>query len=339
VARGHRLMRLRRAVGAVVAALLAAAAVACVDTPMGIPAVEETQRPGDAGVNPLAGAVFYVDPESNARRQVQAWAAVRPGDAAALARIAEHGQADWFGDWNADVRAAVASRAAEIGATGALPVFVAYNIPYRDCGGHSGGGGASGDSYRSWIRAFAAGIGGRRAVVILEPDALPALDCLSAAERTHRLELLRDAVDALKALPHTAVYIDAGHPHWHAAETIADRLRRAGIDRADGFSLNVSNFYATSDNTTFGDRLARLLGGARYVIDTSRNGRGATADHDWCNARQRGLGDAPSAHTGYPRVDAFLWIKRPGESDGPCNGGPAAGVWWPEYALELALGA
>ena len=35
-------------------------------------------------------------------------------------------------------------------------------------------------------------------------------------------------------------------------------------------------------------------------------------------------------------LDAFVWIKRPGESDGTCNGGPPAGSWWPEYALGLA---
>ena len=34
-------------------------------------------------------------------------------------------------------------------------------------------------------------------------------------------------------------------------------------------------------------------------------------------------------------VDTNLWIKPPGESDGPCNGGPAAGVWWPAAAREL----
>ncbi len=32
----------------------------------------------------------------------------------------------------------------------------------------------------------------------------------------------------------------------------------------------------------------------------------------------------------------YLWIKRPGESDGDCKGGPKAGDWWPEYALGLA---
>ncbi|NUT94690.1 MAG: endoglucanase, partial [Saccharothrix sp.] len=50
----------------------------------------------------------------------------------------------------------------------------------------------------------------------------------------------------------------------------------------------------------------------------------------------RGLGARPTADTGIPLVDAFLWVKRPGESDGECQGGPAAGRWWPEQALELA---
>jgi endoglucanase len=28
--------------------------------------------------------------------------------------------------------------------------------------------------------------------------------------------------------------------------------------------------------------------------------------------------------------------RPPGFSDGTCNGGPAAGTWWPDYALGLA---
>jgi endoglucanase len=39
---------------------------------------------------------------------------------------------------------------------------------------------------------------------------------------------------------------------------------------------------------------------------------------------------------GHEPVDAYLWIKRPGESDGSCHGGPPAGAWWPDYALGLA---
>lgn len=96
-----------------------------------------------------------------------------------------------------------------------------------------------------------------------------------------------------------------------------------------------------------------------FVIDTSRNGQGPwtgipghpasdSATQDWCNPPDRGLGLRPTANTGLPLVDAYLWIKIPGESDGQCYRwtqgpldpvrnmqDPAAGQWFPEMALEL----
>ena len=95
-----------------------------------------------------------------------------------------------------------------------------------------------------------------------------------------------------------------------------------------------------------------------FVIDTSRNGQGAwtpTASYpdpqDWCNPPDRGLGARPTANTGHALIDAYLWIKIPGESDGECTRGlgpggetidpewglidPAAGAWFPEMALDL----
>ncbi|MEW2037650.1 glycoside hydrolase family 6 protein, partial [Streptomyces sp. NPDC005534] len=47
-------------------------------------------------------------------------------------------------------------------------------------------------------------------------------------------------------------------------------------------------------------------------------------------------GENPTTKTADPLVDAYLWIKRPGESDGTCKGGPKAGEWWADYALRLA---
>ena len=68
----------------------------------------------------------------------------------------------------------------------------------------------------------------------------------------------------------------------------------------------------------------------RFVIDTSRNGNpntghaagrfgGATCDH-WCNLRGARLGAAPTTDTGLDIVDAYFWVKTPGESDG-CGAG------------------
>ena len=55
--------------------------------------------------------------------------------------------------------------------------------------------------------------------------------------------------------------------------------------------------------------------------DTSRNGRGGIR-HEWgawCNVRGAGLGQRPVA-TPMPGLDAYVWIKPPGESDGLCGG-------------------
>ena len=127
-------------------------------------------------------------------------------------------------------------------------------------------------------------------------------------------------------------------------------------DAADDPTLNTSGINL---------RYSNMLGGvepmSRYVIDTSRNGRGpwqppAYPDpQDWCNPPDRGLGRAPTLDTGEPLVDAYLWVKTPGESDGECTRGlgpagetidpewglidPAAGDWFPEMALQLAANA
>jgi endoglucanase len=143
-------------------------------------------------------------------------------------------------------------------------------------------------------------------------------------------------VQTLRATGSVAVYLDAGNPRWKSAATMADRLTRAGVAGAQGFALNVSNFFATSENVSYGAQLSALVGGKHYVIDTSRNGLGPTADAQWCNPAGRALGERPTTQTGVPLVDAFLWIKSPGDSDGACDGAPAAGAWMPEYALGLA---
>jgi endoglucanase len=74
------------------------------------------------------------------------------------------------------------------------------------------------------------------------------------------------------------------------------------------------------------------------VIDTSRNGAGpppADTPDAWCNPAGRRIGDLPTTSVDLPRVDALLWVKQPGDSDGECHGGPAAGEWWPQAAAEL----
>ncbi len=119
---------------------------------------------------------------------------------------------------------------------------------------------------------------------------------------------------------------------------MALRLRAAGVDRAAGFSTNVSNFQRTDHEVAYGTYLSALLGGKAFVVDTSRNGNGPLAGPDgtvWCNPDGRALGPAPAATGTGPHV-ANLWIKTVGRSDGTCNGGPAAGAYWESYVLGLA---
>lgn len=300
------------------------------------PSVVKVMSGASARPNPLDGAKLYVDPNSDAWRQAHAWREVRPADAAHMERIAAQPAAAWIGDWGGSVRDVVSRRVRQITSAGALPVLVAYNIPHRDCGSYSRGGSKTAAAYRKWIREFASGLAGREAVIILEPDALPAMKCLPAAGQKERLELIRDAVGVLKA-EGAAVYIDAGHSGWLRPEKVAPLLASAGIANADGFSLNVSNFRGTAENIAYGAKVSKLVGGKHMIIDTSRNGKGSNGE--WCNPRGRALGETPTVRTRHSLVDAFLWIKLPGQSDGTCGGGPSAGKWWADYALELARGA
>lgn len=293
-------------------------------------------NPASAGApgNPFAGAKLYIDPASRAARQVQAWRSSRPADAQAMEKVARQPQAYWY-DYSNGVYYDVADRVRQITRAGALPVLVAYLIPHRDCGSYSAGGARSAAAYRAWADHIAAGLHGDRAAVVLEPDALAEMNCLNRAQRRAREALLRYATGTLTA--HGAsVYIDAGNAGWQTAATMAGRLRAAGIAQARGFALNVANFDTTASESAYGHRISALLGGKPFVIDTSRNGRGPAPGDAWCNPPGRGLGTAPTANTGDPLIDAFLWIKAPGESDGTCAGGPPAGDWWPAYALGLA---
>ncbi|MET9953025.1 glycoside hydrolase family 6 protein [Streptomyces sp. NPDC006339] len=304
-------------------------------SPVGPPASRGEAPP------PTPASPFWVDPDSDAARQVKEYEKQgRTEDARIMRRIADRPAAQWPAgdDPVPDVTKAVQGAAPE----GRTVVLVAYNIPHRDCGMYSAGGARDARSYRDWVDAFASAIGDAPAIVVLEPDAVPHIvdGCTPAQYHDERLGLLAEAVERFKRQPRTRVYLDAGNPAWiDAPAKLVEPLRRAGVARADGFALNVSNFQTNDVVRGFGAGLSRLLGGTHFTVDTSRNGLGPLpgdrADA-WCNPPGRALGVPPTDRTGDELVDAYLWIKRPGESDGTCRGGPAAGTWWPDYALGLA---
>ncbi len=303
---------------------------------------DASKRRGKPITNPLTGHSYYVDPSNPAALQVKHWRqAGQTQDANAVAQLARQPTAQWVTN-EADLGSVqtVAVAAARAHKTA---LFVAYYIPGRDCGQYSAGGAPSADAYRQWLTQFATAIGRHVATVIVEPDAIPQglTGCIPSDQLSARYGLLRGAVRAFAALKNTTVYLDAGNAGWIHPETkLISALRQSGIGAADGFALNVSNFYGTDTTIRYGNRLSKALGGKHFVIDTSRNGNGpyhgSDGAPDWCNPPGRAIGNAPTTNTGKALVDAYLWIKQPGASDGPCRpGAPAAGEWWPDYALSL----
>ncbi len=338
----------RRAVQVTVLAAVAGTAVACggADTP-------DTPETPSAESSRLAGEELWVNPEGHGPAAVQqAVAEGRTADAEALAPLADQPTATWIATPDNPYPAVEeVSRAAA--AEDEIPVLVAYNVPGRDCGSYSAGGAPDVDAYLSWIGSFAAALGDRPAVVVLEPDAVPqALEGCAGVDAAARYQTLGQAVDILDRQPGTRVYVDAGNASWvEDLPALADALRRSGVDRADGFALNVSNYETTEASADYGRRLSRELEAgapegtppAHFVVDTSRNGAGPPEDAPggegrWCNPPGREVGDAPTTSPDLDRVDALLWVKQPGDSDGTCAGGPPAGQWWPEMALELVDG-
>ncbi|HSZ69585.1 MAG TPA: glycoside hydrolase family 6 protein [Solirubrobacteraceae bacterium] len=315
----------------------------------GSPGSARGRARGTSVGDPLAGQTLYVNPNNAAARvarELQARGDARDGELLAQ-RIASEPTATWFTSVAAPVESQVSSLVGAATAASRLAVLVAYAIPHRDCAsGYSAGGAGTAAQYMAWIAQLAAGIGRRRAVVILEPDAVPEVlsGCLSVSDALARLALLRGAIETLERDSAASVYIDAGNPGWiKPPSRLAGPLRAAGIARAAGFALNVANFHSDAASIAYGTQLSRLLGGAHFVIDTSRNGNGPDTNPadsvPWCNPPGRALGRAPSTQTGERLLDAYLWVKQPGESDGSCRpGAPPAGQFWLSYALELAGG-
>lgn len=279
---------------------------------------------------------FYVNPNS----APATWARNNPGDSRAAriqSSIGSKPIARWFGN-DSNIGSTVANYAGAADGQDKLPVLVAYNIPNRDaCGGHSGGGAGSAAAYRTWISSFAAGIGTKPAVVIIEPDALAAYDCLTAAQRTEMAGLLKYATEQFKAkAPNTFAYLDGGNAGWVSPSTIAYRLDEAGVRNVRGFSVNVSNYYTTSQSTSYANSVNGYLGyAAKFVVDTSRNGNGHNGQ--WCNPPGRQLGVSPQIGGG---AELLLWVKTPGVSDGPCGIAPStpAGTFNPDLAVRLIDG-
>ena len=104
--------------------------------------------------------------------------------------------------------------------------------------------------------------------------------------------------------------------------------------------------FATDLRAQFASRGCNAPQQCGMLIDTSRNGWGGpnrptavstSTDLNtyvnqskvdrrphrggWCNQVGAGIGARPTSNTGIPNVDAFVWVKPPGESDGVSQAG------------------
>lgn len=285
-----------------------------------------------------ANTAFYVNPNSN----VEKWIAANPGDSresAIASKIASQPQASWFTTYNpTTIASQVSAITAPAAAAGKVPVLVMYEIPNRDCGGASAGGAPSIADYETWASDFASGLGSATAIVLVEPDSLALQTCLSSSDASARDAAIAFAGHALRAAdPNAHVYFDGGHSDWNPASQQASALEAADVTTdASGVFTDVSNFEWNNDELWYGQQILQDIGDSslHLVIDTSRNGAGP--GNTWCDPGGRALGLDPTANTGYSYVDAFLWVKPPGESDGCAD---AAGTFDPALAYALATNA
>ena len=293
-----------------------------------------------AGSAQAAGSPFYVDPNTSAAK----WVAANPNDSRTPMirdRIAATPQGKWFTTTNTStVRGEVDAYVGAAAAAGKVPIMVVYNVPNRDCGGASGGGAPSHDAYRAWVDQVAAGLAGRPAAIVLEPDVLPLMtSCQSTDQQNQTKASIAYAGKKLKSGSAQAkVYFDIGHSAWLSPGEAAARLRGADISNsADGISTNVSNYRSTGDEVSFAKAVLNAVGDSRLraVIDTSRNGNGP-AGSEWCDPAGRAVGTPSTDQTGDGQIAAFLWVKLPGEADG-CIA--QAGQFVPQRAYELAAAA
>jgi endoglucanase len=329
--------------------ILDANATAAVRDPLN--PLELTPPPPPA--DPLGGARFFVDRQwglaSVVAHQVNR---SQPGVAGRLEAIAGQPEAHRFGSWNHDPRYAVGAYLSRAHHTdpGAVPLMATYRLKHLRCGRVSDTPGDAA-SYKRWYQSLAQGIGNSRAVVFLEIDALITTPCLSRHGVAVRLDEVRSAVDALGALPHAIVYVDAGAADALTAARTARLLHLVDVAKIQGFFVNGTHYDWTSREIRYGRAIARRLGGrTHFVVNTAVNGRGPLVPRHrvghgneiLCNPRGRGLGPRPTGTVParYRGLDGFFWIGNPGRSGGTCGrGDPATGEFFLGYALMLIRNA
>ena len=292
--------------------------------------------PGASPADPLAGMRWgaislpivnpaYGDPVSAYRNTSRGAARTQ------LSKIVGQPRMQWFGAWvhTGAIRHAVRDHVAAV--TGGDPsVGVQLGVfrlqPFERAACRRLPTRAEQRSFRAWIREFARGLGTTRAAVVLQPD-LPFVRCLPRHSRID-MRLISWAARVLDAQPQTTVYLDAGAADWLTVGQAADMLKRSGVGRVRGFSLNLTHFDSTVRQVSYGRAVVRALArrGVRdkhFVVDTAQNGRPFKA-FTYRRTFQRGivcasrharhcvtLGQPFTTTTATAQADAYIWAGRP----------------------------
>jgi endoglucanase len=167
----------------------------------------------------------------------------------------------------------------------AVPIFVAYNIPGRDCSEYSAGGAPTDAAYDAWIDAIGSALGSAKAVLLEEPDALANLPgyCGSAysAEfpditNTTRVGDIRYAVATLESDPNISLYLDGGNSGWQNVGGMAETLTAADVQQSQGFFLNVSNYQYDANSDYYGTWVSACI--AYATVNEAQTPADALAD-------------------------------------------------------------
>ena len=203
-------------------------------------------------------------------------------------------------------------------------------------------------NFERQVNELVSGIERRPAVMLLELDAIGSSGCMAANGALSAWEGdISYEIGKVAALPHTVAYIEGGYSDAESAGYTARALRAVGVHRIRGFFTNDTHLNWTIDEVNWANEVSRLAGGTHFIISTSDNGRGPKLNprpvqqgiEDLCNPPGRGAGPRPTTATGFPNVDAFLWVHPPGASSGSCNGGTPSGTFFLHRALEESANA
>ncbi|MHA3702420.1 glycoside hydrolase family 6 protein [Jatrophihabitans sp. YIM 134969] len=310
----------------------------------------QVSAPSPAGATPAAtapaidlGSGFVTLPSEATR-----WVAAHPDDSRTpriRSRITSRPAALWLTGPESYPNLTDAVRRARA-ADGTL-VLTLYDIPGRN-DGIAPPSTVTPAQYRTFVDRVVAILGTTRAAVVVEPDALWFVDRQTppgTKAYTQRMASLRYVVDTFTArAPGSRLYLDAGTSSGSVTPArMAALLDAAGVAKVGGFAVNVSSFapngeiepYAAAVRSALRTRFG--LTDPRFVVDTSRNGN-ATWDGTWCNPAGRRLGVPPALYVDATGLDATLWVKQPGTSDGDCGNGPGSygGQFLPAVAYQQA---